>query len=55
MRRHPLGGRGAVFALDEASLLHMPGVPGPAGPYQDSDAILRLLARMAELTDTTLQ
>ena len=44
-----------VELLDDASLLHVSGSSGLAGDYQGCDAIVSLLARMAELTDMTLR
>ena len=38
----------AAVALDDASVLHVPGRLGVAGDYQGEDAILGVLERMAE-------
>jgi hypothetical protein len=40
--------------LGDASVLHVDGRSGFAGEYQGPDAILEVLARMADLTDGTL-
>jgi ketosteroid isomerase-like protein len=42
-------------ALDDASVLHLPGRSGLAGRYQGSDAIVGVLTRMALLTNGTLE
>jgi len=46
-------GAAATFVLDDASLLHVPGMSGLAGDYQGKEAILGLFARMAEVTGGT--
>jgi len=43
----------ATVVLDDASILHIPGMSGLAGDYQGKEAILGLFARMAEVTDGT--
>jgi ketosteroid isomerase-like protein len=42
-------------ALDEGSVLHVPGRSGLAGRYQGGDAIVGVLRRMAALTNGTLR
>lgn len=44
----------AATMFDGASILHLPGKSGLAGQYQGKEAILGLCARMAQLTDGTL-
>ena len=41
--------------LDDASVLHVPGLSGLGGDYQGSDAIVGLLRGMAAATDGTLR
>ena len=41
--------------LDDASLLHIAGRSGLAGEYHGEEAILGLLKRMEQLTDSTLE
>lgn len=45
----------AQAAIDDASLLRMPGTSGLAGHYQGRDAIVGLYERMTRLTNGTLQ
>lgn len=44
---------GAEQALDDATMLHVPGRSGLAGDYQGREPILALVARMNELTEGT--
>ncbi|MDJ0663168.1 MAG: nuclear transport factor 2 family protein [Acidimicrobiia bacterium] len=43
----------AEQALDDATMLHLPGRSGLAGDYQGREPILALFARMNELTEGT--
>jgi ketosteroid isomerase-like protein len=42
-------------ALDDASVLHLPGRSGLAGRYQGGEAIIGVLSRMAALTNGALR
>ena len=48
-------GAGAADALDEASVLSVPGRSGMAGRYQGREAIVGVFRRMGELARGTLR